>query len=146
MASSAPQQKAASKQASGIHHRFLFGQLSLETLVIFLLFLTILGISYTAASRLSASTQAATRIALAKSSFAEFSSALSEACSLGNGNVRLVKIREGEAAVSQKGGGYLFSSGAFSAEANSSCEILVLQEEPSANFRIENLEGKIRVS
>ncbi len=122
------------------------GQLSLETLVIFLLFITIFGISYSAASRLGSSTQFAANAALAKSSFAEFSALVSEACSLGEGNVRLVKIRGQPATVSQKEGGYSFSAGAFLAQANSTCEIMVLQGGPSTSFKIENFGGKIQVS
>jgi len=125
---------------------FFGGQLSIETLLILLLFLIVLGISYTAASNIGASAQKSIQTSLSKTSFNEFSAKLSEACSLGNGNVRVVEVKGEAASFSSEGKFYTFSAGAFSAAANSSCEISMLQSLPSKHFTIKNIGGKIEVS
>ena len=122
------------------------GQLSIETLLILLLFLIVLGISYAAASRIGASAQKSIQASLSKTSCNEFSSKLSEACALGNGNVRVVEVKGEPATVYSEGKAYTFSAGAFASAANSSCEVSVLQSLSSKHFTITNKGGKIEVS
>ena len=126
--------------------RFFHGQVSLETLLVLIVFLAALAISYSIITRLGSAAQLSVAASLSKSSFAEFSSKLSEACSLGNGNVRIVEIKGERALVAAHGGGYSFSAGGFSAAANSSCAITVLQSRPSARFTISNKGGEIEIS
>lgn len=121
-------------------------QISIETLLILLLFLMVLGISYSAASNIGASAQKTIQASLSRASFNEFSSKLSEACSLGNGNVRVVEVKGEPARLSAEGNGLAFASGAFSSVINSSCEISLLQSQPSKRLTIKNVDGKIEVS
>ncbi len=122
------------------------GQVSLETLLVLIVFLTALGISYSIITRLGSAAQGSVAASLSKSSFAEFSSKLSEACTLGNGNVRIVEVKGEPALVAAQGGAYSFSAGGFSAAANSTCAITVLQSRPSSHFTISNTGGEIEIS
>ena len=122
------------------------GQLSVETLLVFLIFLMVLGIALFASSRIVAAAQNQEAYALSKSSFEEFSSKLSQACSLGNGNVRRVGINGAPAAVSADGNALEYRAGNFSARLNSSCGISVLRAGAADVFKIDNVEGKIEIS
>lgn len=121
------------------------GQASVETLLVFLIFLMVLGVAYFAASRIAAAAQQRMGISLSEKSFSELSAKLWEACSLGNGNVRTVKMEGVGANISASGNSLLFSAGGFSAKVNSSCEISggVLN---AASARIENVGGKLEIS
>jgi hypothetical protein len=122
------------------------GQLSLETLLVFTIFISLLGISYTATSKVGEIAQKKMVEELAKRSFEDFSAKLSSACSLGNGNIRTAEIRGDAAKIESNGRGVLFSTKSFSSQSNSSCEITVLQAEPASSFTIENKQGKIEIS
>jgi len=115
-------------------------------MLVLLVFLCALGISYTAASRIGAAAQRGIGSSIAQSSFASLSERISEACSLGDGNVRIVELSGGPASLSADGNSYSFSEGSFLASSNSSCEISVLQGQPSGNFTIRNNGGKIEIS
>ncbi len=123
-------------------------QLSLELLMVFLIFLSLLAISYAAASKAGDVAQRKIAQELSQSSFNGFASALDSACSLGNGNVRIVKIRGEKAAISRAsdGASFAFTAGNFTQSANSSCEISILNDEKSDEFAIENKNGKIEIS
>ena len=115
-------------------------------MLVLLVFLCALAISYSAASRIGAAAQRGIRSSLAQRSFAELSSKISEACSLGEGNVRTVEVGGGPATLFADGNSYSFSEGGFSFSANCSCAISVLQNQPSGNFTIRNSGGKIEIS
>lgn len=123
-------------------------QLSFELLLVFLIFLSLLAISYAAASKAGDAAQRKISYELSKSSFGEFSSALDSACSLGSGNVRIVKVRGEKATVSRAadGSSFTFTAGKFTQSANSSCEIIVLANGAASSFTIENKNGRIEVS
>jgi len=138
----------------------LLAQASIETLLVFLIFLSAFGIVYAASSRLAAASQARLDTSLSQSSFLEFSSKLQSACALGNGNVREVEVKgkmatlmladsEAEQAALAPGGNgssLIFTAGDFSARANSSCEILLSTVSPARAFRIENKDGVLEIS
>ena len=126
--------------------RLFHGQVSLETLLVLIVFLAALAISYSIITRLGSAAQGSVAYSLSKSSFTEFSNKLSEACTLGNGNVRIAEIKGASATVAAEGNSYSFSAGGFAASANSSCAITVLQSRPSSRFTISNTEGKIEIS
>jgi uncharacterized protein (UPF0333 family) len=121
-------------------------QASLELLLLFAVFLTLLGISLFSASKLNAAAQKRSELSLAERSFADFSAKLSQVCSLGNGNVRTVKIEGAKAEISEEGNALTFQAGSFAASAASSCEISVQQAAPSDRFTIRNIDGKIEIS
>ena len=122
------------------------GQVSVETLLVFLIFLMVLGIAYFASSKIAGAAQREEAYALSKNSFGEFSSKLSQACSLGNGNVRKVDVAGAPASIRMEGDALEYSAGNFSAELNSSCEISVADGGASNVFLIRNNGGKIEVS
>ncbi|MEM4348586.1 MAG: hypothetical protein QXN37_03385 [Candidatus Anstonellaceae archaeon] len=120
-------------------------QLSLETLIVFLLFVFLLGTSYVTISKIQEKASQRARLEMAKSSFAELSWAIQEACILGEGNVRQVRLYGMQANLSSNGTSYNFSTGKFFAQANSSCQIVVQLQQQSSNFLIQNKNGKIIV-
>jgi len=124
----------------------LEGQISLESLLLFLIFLSLLGISLAASGRISAAAQS--RIAYEKSAsdFQDFAANLKSACVLGNGNVRVVELSGGAARLAAGGKTLGFTAGNFSSQLNSSCELAVLQPATAAEFTIENKGGKIEIS
>jgi len=135
-------------------------QASIETLLVFLIFLSAFGIVYAASSRLASAAQSRLDTSLSQSAFSEFSAELQSACSLGNGNVREVEVKgkpatlalaEGEAEKAARepegrSSSIVFTAGNFSAHANSSCEILLATGSSSNFFRMENKEGTIEIS
>ena len=129
--------------ASPSHFR---AQASIETLLVFLIFLSAFGIVYAASSRLAAGAQSRLDTSLSQSSFSDFSAKLQSACSLGNGNVREVEVKGKEASLSVEGNGIIFTTGSFSARANSSCEISLAASSPARFFRIENKNGMLEIS
>jgi len=134
-------------------------QASIETLLVFLVFLSAFGIVYSASSRLAAAAQSRLDISLSQSSFSDFSAKLQSACSLGNGNVRVVEVKGKQATLALAGGGpepaarlpgggggsITFTSGSFSARANSSCEISLTATSPAQAFKIENNDGVLEI-
>jgi hypothetical protein len=139
--------------ASPSHFR---AQSSIETLLVFLIFLSAFGIVYAASSRLAAVSQSRLDTSISQSSFSDFSAKLQAACALGNGNVRMVEVKgkpaalalaEEEGALSGSGGSSIFfTAGNFSARANSSCGISLAGSSPARVFRIENSNGTLLVS
>lgn len=122
------------------------GQLSFESLVLFAIFLSLLAASYFASSRIASAAQAKTSLALSESSFREFAQQLDSACSMGNGNVRLVKIRGNNATISSINGELEFSSGIFKKSHATPCAVSLQNGQPSSSFRLENKEGTIHIS
>jgi len=131
--------------ASPCHSR---AQSSIETLLVFLIFLSAFGIVYAASSRLASAAQSSLDTSLSQSTFSEFAAKLQSACALGSGNVRVVEVKGAPASLSQEGGGKsaTFSAGSFAAQANSSCGISLATGAASRSFRIENKEGRLEIS
>ena len=124
----------------------LRGQLSAETLLVFLVFLSIFALAFAAVSNVGAASQKKVEEELSRSSFNEFSSKLHSACRLGNGNVRVVEIKGSPATLSLEGGSLKFSTQHFSSSLNSSCGLSLLQDSPSQEFIITSIEGKIEIT
>ena len=141
-------------------HPSIRAQASIETLLVFLVFLSAFGIVYAASSRLAAGAQARLDESLSQASFLEFAAKLQSACSLGNGNVREAELKgkmatlaladgdSGQAARLVGGGrsAISFTAGKFSARANSTCEIEIAASGPARSFRIENRNGTLEIS
>jgi hypothetical protein len=125
------------------------GQASIETLLVFLIFLSAFGIVYAASSRLAFASQLRLDASLSQASFSEFSAKLRSACSLGSGNVRIAEVKGRQALLSFTGEGersVIFSAGRFSAQANSSCSLVIETDGAASSFAIENKGGKIHIS
>ena len=122
-------------------------QASIETLLVFLIFLSAFGIVYAASSRLAASAQARLDASLSQSSFLEFSAKLQSACSLGDGNVREVEVKGKSASLAlTSANSIIFTAGNFSATLNSSCGISLTANEHAWSFNIENENGTLLIS
>ncbi|MCX8194568.1 MAG: hypothetical protein N3G22_00455 [Candidatus Micrarchaeota archaeon] len=122
------------------------GQLSTELLVVFLVFLALLGLSLAAIDRTLRVSQQKISQAKFDSAFADFYSKLESACSLGEGNVRHFAVEGGKASVSASGTGFTLSLFGISKSGSSSCEIEIADEAPSETFTISNKEGKLVIS
>lgn len=121
-------------------------QASLELLIVFLVFLSALGISLAATSKIGAAVQEKENYNLAAASFRGLSAKIESACAMGNGNIRLAEISGAKAKVSSDGKSIFFSAGSFNSSQNFSCEIASLADSPSSSFRIENKDGAIEIS
>ncbi|MFA6328016.1 MAG: hypothetical protein WCY41_01075 [Candidatus Micrarchaeia archaeon] len=124
----------------------IHAQASIETLLVFLIFLSAFGMAYAASSRLAAGAQARLDTSLSQSSFSDFSAKLQSACALGNGNVRVVEVKGKAATLSAEEKSITFTAGSFTAAANSSCEISLAAGAASKFFRIENKEGRLEIN
>jgi len=122
------------------------GQVSAEMLMLFLFFLILLSISFSAVGGLFGSSQRHVDKARLDSAFADFSSKVASACELGNGNVRHFQLPQGEASVSSSGTEFTFTMQGESRSGSSFCGIKVLKEEPSQEFTISNRGGQIEIS
>lgn len=122
------------------------GQLSLESLLLFLIFLSLLGVSLAASSRIGSAAQARLSYEKAASDFRLLSEKTDSACALGNGNVRQLELSGPPAAISAEAGELTFSAGGFSAQHSCPCNISVLRGEPAASFSIENKGGQLEIS
>ncbi len=122
------------------------GQVSVETLMVFLIFLILLGIAYTAASKIGTQAQQKISRTISQSSFDEFSSKLEQACTLGNGNVRTIEIKGTPAQISAQENTLYFEAKGFSSSKKIPCQLSILQDMPSSSFTIENIEGTIEIS
>jgi uncharacterized protein (UPF0333 family) len=121
-------------------------QISVETLLVFLVFLIILGIAYTASTKLGAASQQGIGKALSRETFNELSSKIEEACLLGNGNVRIVRVKGQAVSLSSSGRTLQFTAPEFSGQKDFSCEISSAPESASTVFTIKNENGIIRIS
>lgn len=121
-------------------------QASIETLLVFLIFISAFGIVYVASSRLAASAQARLDTSLSQSSFSEFSAKLQSACSMGNGNTRTVEVRGNPASLFADGNSITFTAGSFSARANSPCGLSLAENSPSHSFTMENKNGVVEIN
>ncbi len=122
------------------------GQVSAEMMMLFLIFLALLAISFSAMTNAGRSSQERVGKAVFESSFADFSSKVKSACELGNGNVRSFELPQGEASVSSSGTEFTFSMYGESRSASSFCDTKILQEDPSGEFTISNVDGTIEIS
>ncbi|VVC00897.1 Uncharacterised protein [uncultured archaeon] len=121
-------------------------QVSAETMLVFLIFLILLGIAYHATTRIGTGAQGKIESVLSRNSFNNFAAKVEEACQLGNGNVRIAEIQGDPATIVSDGRSFTFTAKGFSAGANSSCNIDVIQNQPAKSFRIENEQGTVKVS
>jgi len=122
------------------------GQVSIETLLVFLIFLSVLGVAYAAASKIAAGSQERVQRALSEKSFNEFSDKAAQACFLGNGNVRIVEAEGGAANISADGTAVHFESAHFRGSFSTNCISESKAQQPATRIRIENKEGVIEIS
>jgi hypothetical protein len=137
-----------SKNATDAATRAARAQASIETLFVFLIFLSAFGIVYAASSRLASAAQSRLDTSLSQSSFSEFAAKLQSACALGSGNVRTVEVKGKPALLSPapEGNGIIFTAGSFSARANTLCEISLLSDAAANAFIIENKNDTLEIS
>ena len=124
-------------------------QISVETLLVFLLFLVLLGIAYTAASKLGAASQNQINAALSRETYNELSSRLESACLLGQGNVRVVDVKGEAAALSVAAGSgreLEFRAPHFSGAIKSPCTITGVPSGASRSFTIANTGSGLEIS
>lgn len=121
-------------------------QISVETLLVFLVFLIILGVAYTASTKLGAASQQSIGKALSRETFNELSSKIEEACLLGNGNVRIVQVKGQPVSLSASGRALEFTAPDFSTQKEFSCDIDSVPASAKTAFTIRNENGKIKIS
>ena len=122
-------------------------QISLEALLLFAIFLSMLAIVLAASSQIRGMAQNREDRSVSQQAFNDFSSKLERACALGNGNVRVFTTPGGEAELSQEANGtILFSMLNVSFSADIPCQIGSMPPAPSNTFTIENKDGTIWVS
>jgi len=122
-------------------------QISLEALLLFAIFLSMLAIVLAASSQIRGMAQNREDRAVSQQAFNDFSTKLSRACALGNGNVRVFTTPGGEADLSQdSSGAILFSMLNVSFSAGIPCQIGGMPSAPSNTFTIENKDGTIWIS
>ena len=124
-------------------------QISVETLLVFLLFLVLLGIAYTAASKLGAASQNQINAALSRETLNELSSRIESVCLLGEGNKRVVDVK-GEAvklSIAPGNGRQLeFSAPHFSGTIDSPCPISSVPNGAARSFTITNTGASVEIS
>ena len=125
---------------------FSKAQISVETLLVFLVFLVILGIAYTASTKLGAASQQSIGKALSRETFNELSKKIEEACLLGNGNVRIVQVKGQAVSLSASGRALEFTAPDFSAQKDFSCDIDPTPASAKTAFTIRNEGGIIKIS
>ena len=116
-------------------------QISVETLLVFLVFLILLGMAYEATTRLGSASQKSINAALSRESFNELASNIGQACLLGEGNVRKVAIKGDPAVLSTPAADRKvlhFETPGYTEDYNSSCALDIRQPSPSRDFTVEN--------
>ncbi|MCX6772435.1 MAG: hypothetical protein NTV88_01545 [Candidatus Micrarchaeota archaeon] len=126
-------------------------QISVEALLVFLVFLILLGIAYKATTTLGAASQNSINTALSHESFNELASKIDQVCILGEGNVRVVTIKGGAATLSTPTAEKRtlhFETPGYTGDYNSSCAIDISQISASRVFTLENIGGAtpVRIS
>ena len=119
-------------------------QASAESLVVFLVFISILGIAALAISRIGDAAKTRLDSATLQSSMGSLSYAISQACSMGDGNVRQVRLNAPTSLVAS-GKTLRLSNGNSSLEKDFNCELLPASLR-SDTFTVSNLNGKIEIS
>ena len=107
----------------------------------------VLGIAYTAITRLGSLSQQSINAALSRESFNEFSIKANETCMLGEGNVRVVDVKGESATLVPLGSQQLnFTAPHFWAIYDSPCGFTLQQTGPSKEFTIKNNGGTTEIS
>lgn len=125
---------------------FLCAQISLESLMAFAIFLSMLALSLAGSMKIAESSNERLGYELGKQAFFEFSAKADAACALGSGNVRTVPLGKSTASLSSNGSEIFFSSGGFSSAFRSSCPVLLQAGPFSSWLRIENKGGTLEIS
>lgn len=128
--------------SQGIAH----AQLSIEALMLFALFLSLIVVAFAATSKTALAAKDKISFELSKSDFSEFSKSLRSACAMGEGNTRQIRIKGPPAEVAADGKKFIYTAGVFRGESGSQCEIIVHSDGSSSSFDLENTEGKIFIS
>ena len=123
------------------------GQISVELLLVFFVFLGLLAIAYSATRSITASVGEKADASLAASSIGDLRSKILSACSFGEGNVRIFTVAgRRQISVSESDGGMTATVGGVSEEIGSDCEISVQAAGAASSLRIENSGGRIIIS
>ena len=123
------------------------GQLSLEALLLFTIFLSILAVALAASSQIRGMAQRNLDRSLATQAFDDFSEKLGRACALGNGNVRIFSSQIGKVSLARINATAIeFAIGENAYPADIPCEIKDGFPRSADSLTIENADGAIRLS
>jgi|GEM_PF-888099 len=121
-------------------------QISLEALLLFAVFLSILAIALAASSNIGAMAQKKLDSAISQQAFNDFSSKTRQACLLGSGNVRLFEPQGREISISKTGEQSVsFSLGNHSYNLTIPCRFGNVQASGSGELTIINEGGAISI-
>ncbi|MCX8197427.1 MAG: hypothetical protein N3G80_03890 [Candidatus Micrarchaeota archaeon] len=118
------------------------GQLSLEALLVFAVFLAALSLSFFAIQKLGQQVLERAAYEAHRYSFISLSAAIDDSCLLGSGNVRRVKMASGGGMLQAEGKNYTFIAENFAASGQSKCPI-ISQGNATGELIIENRGGTI---
>ncbi len=126
------------------HPSFAKAQISLEALLLFALFLSILSVALFTSSKIGNMAQNRVNSALARQAFNDFSSKVSSACALGDGNSRSFSAGS-QVALAYEQGRLIFTMLNNSYSLPLACDATT-PGAPSGKFKIENKDGAIEIS
>ncbi|MCX8197701.1 MAG: hypothetical protein N3F07_00690 [Candidatus Micrarchaeota archaeon] len=121
------------------------GQLSMEALLLFVVFLALLGVSLAASSRISSAAQEKISYEKSAADFRLLSQKAESACLLGNGNLRLIVFSGLPPSISADSQTIFFSSGNFSSNISLPCQISIKASFPKPEATIENKNGALEI-
>ena len=123
------------------------GQLSLEFLIVFAVFLAVLLLAVTAISKISYEEERTMERAFGKLALSDISSAANNACVLGDGNVRIVKMPDNVISFSFSGNEISAACGNWTGTWGVKCEVSGNDlRTAGGNVTIENRAGVLYFS
>lgn len=121
-------------------------QVSAESLLVLLIFLSSIGIIYASGMRLFSAAKAKLDSATASSVFYELASNLDSACMLGHGNIRRASTQGTAVFLNQTGyKSATFESKGFSSNLTAACGILVKDPIINGTIAVENNNGIVEI-
>jgi|GEM_PF-6170470 len=124
------------------HSALLRAQISVEALLAFLIFLSLLAVSYAAASRIGAAAFEKVQKEIFMREASEFASKAESVCRLGAGNLRISNF-SAKTGLSLEGSALRIRRERHSALLTFDCAIIAVPEEGKNSFMIENFGGEI---
>lgn len=121
------------------------GQVSLEFLILFGLFLSMLVIAFGAITRIGKMGEQEIEKKSAELLADDISNAVNNVCILGDGNREEIETRA-EFSISPEGNGLLLKVGNTEIRKSAVCEVIVDGDAFSGSVKVENKDGKVRIS
>lgn len=133
-------------RAPPARHACANAQISLEALLLFALFLSMLAMVLASSAQIRDMAQGRTGKAISQQAFNDFSSKAARACALGDGNVRVFSVINGEATITRTGSNSIdFTMFNLSNSLELPCNFGSIPPLPSNSFTIENSGGAIDI-